>query len=318
MANPTNAPLPARCSDSLRAALTSAGLAFALLHGQPAQAEPPSLADSGKDSQEKNSGSRPTAEQICRTLAAAAAENGIPLDLFTRLIWQESRFNPNAVSPKGAQGIAQFMPGTASGRGLADPFDPLTALRESAAYLRELRTTFKGNLGLAAAAYNAGPGRVEGWLAGLRSLPPETRAYVLAITGHSVEIWNSQEPPEWQVSTGTETVDCTRLSKLITASLHAPRPALRTSPAWGPWGVQLTANWSEGRALATYERLRRSYGAVLADRLPLVLRARRPGRRGATKFIIRVSEQSRQRADTLCDRLRAAGAACAVLRNPSR
>ncbi|HEX5958053.1 MAG TPA: lytic transglycosylase domain-containing protein [Hyphomicrobiaceae bacterium] len=318
MANPTSAPLPARCRDPLRAVLTSAGLAFALLHGLPAQAEPPKLADAGKDGQDKKSGAPPTAEQICRTLAAAAAENGIPLDLFTRLIWQESRFNPNAVSPKGAQGIAQFMPQTASGRGLADPFEPLTALRESAAYLRELSTTFKGNLGLAAAAYNAGPGRVEGWLAGRRSLPEETRTYVLAITGHGVELWASQEPPQWQASTGAGTVDCTQLSKLITASLHAPRPALRTSPAWGPWGVQLAANWSEGQALAAYERLRRSYEPVLRDRLPLVLRARRPGRRGATKFIIRVSEQSRQRADELCNRLRAAGAACAVLRNPSR
>jgi soluble lytic murein transglycosylase-like protein len=90
----------------------------------------------------------------------AAAENGLPVEFFARVIWQESRFNARAVSPKGASGIAQFMPQTASWHGLADPFDPIEALRHSAAYLRELRDRF-GNLGLAAAAYNAGPGRVR-------------------------------------------------------------------------------------------------------------------------------------------------------------
>ena len=105
---------------------------------------------------------RASADDICRALAQAAVDNELPVEFFTRLIWQESRFDPSAVSSKGALGIAQFMPGTASARGLADPLEPLQALRELASYLRELRTTFRGNLGLAAAAYNAGPGRVEG------------------------------------------------------------------------------------------------------------------------------------------------------------
>jgi soluble lytic murein transglycosylase-like protein len=63
------------------------------------------------------------------------------------VIWQESRFNALAVSPKGAAGIAQFMPATASWHGLADPFDPTESLRHSAAYFRELLNRF-GNLGL--------------------------------------------------------------------------------------------------------------------------------------------------------------------------
>ena len=74
------------------------------------------------------------------------------------------------MSPKGAEGIAQFMPRTADWHGLADPFDPIEALRHSAGYLRELRDRF-GNLGLAAAAYNAGPGRVSAWLASHRPPP---------------------------------------------------------------------------------------------------------------------------------------------------
>ncbi|HEY1243824.1 MAG TPA: transglycosylase SLT domain-containing protein [Hyphomicrobiaceae bacterium] len=288
-------------------------VALALLQGHPAAAEPQGIAGAAAETQAV---ARPhtDADGICRVLVQAAADNGLPLHLFTRLIWQESRFNPSAVSPKGALGIAQFMPRTASGRGLADPLEPLTALRESASYLAELRTTFRGNLGLAMAAYNAGPGRVEAWLAGRRGLPDETRAYVLAITGHSAEAWASQEPP--LLADAPLKVDCAELRDLIAASLRA-RPLLRASPAWGPWGVQITANWSEGRALATYERLRRQYEPVLRDRLPLVLRGRLPGRRSATRYIVRVSEKSRTGADALCARLRAAGGACAVLRNPS-
>src|SRR6185312_9972076 len=104
-------------------------------------------------------------DQNCLALAKAAAVHDVPLDFFVRLIRQESNFNPNSVSHAGAQGIAQFMPGTARWRGLADPFEPLQALYESARWLSELREQF-GNLGLAAAAYNAGPRRVQDWLAG--------------------------------------------------------------------------------------------------------------------------------------------------------
>ena len=57
----------------------------------------------------------PTADDVCRTLEEAAAENGLPVEFFARVIWQESRFNAQAVSPKGASGIAQFMPQTAAG-----------------------------------------------------------------------------------------------------------------------------------------------------------------------------------------------------------
>src|ERR1041384_3059696 len=123
-------------------------------------------------------GRSPSVDEICRTRAQAAADNELPEEFFTRLIWQESRFDPRAVSPAGAQGIAQFMPQTAAMRGLINAFEPLEALRESASYLSELRTTFRGNLGLAAAVYKAGPGQVEAWLAGRRRFPGETQAYV--------------------------------------------------------------------------------------------------------------------------------------------
>src|SRR5262249_44078099 len=100
---------------------------------------------------------------LCDTLASSAHESGLPVSFFSNLIWQESRFVFRAVSPAGALGIAQFMPKTAAAIGLTNPFDPLMALPASARLLGTLFQRF-GNLGLAAAAYNAGEGRVNNWL----------------------------------------------------------------------------------------------------------------------------------------------------------
>jgi transglycosylase-like protein with SLT domain len=124
---------------------------------------------------------------LCATVASAAQENGLPISFFSNLIWQESRFVLTARSPVGAQGIAQFMPGTAKMVGLDDPFNPAKALPASARLLRGLYERY-GNLGLAAAAYNAGEGYVNRWLRG-GGLPRETRNYVLTITGVPVERW---------------------------------------------------------------------------------------------------------------------------------
>lgn len=127
-------------------------------------------------------------DQFCHALRAAAEASGIPVPFFARLIWQESRFKSDEVSHAGAQGVAQFMPGTAAEVGLDDPFDPMKALPASAKFLRKLRDDF-GNLGLAAAAYNAGPGRIQKWLARESELPRETRDYVRIITGTKAEDW---------------------------------------------------------------------------------------------------------------------------------
>jgi Transglycosylase SLT domain len=131
---------------------------------------------------------------LCGIVETAARQEGLPVNFFTRLIWRESAFHSGAVSPAGAQGVAQFMPGAASERRLADPFDPATAIPASAKLLAELAQRF-GNLGLAAAAYNAGPNALADWLAGKGALPLDTQDYVLAITGHDVEEWRSAKPP---------------------------------------------------------------------------------------------------------------------------
>ena len=104
-------------------------------------------------------------EAMCLMIESAARASDLPLEFFARVIWQESRFRSDAIGPvtrsgQRAQGIAQFMPGTANERGLLDPFNPVQALPKSAEFLAELRDQF-GKLGLAAAAYNAGPRRVQ-------------------------------------------------------------------------------------------------------------------------------------------------------------
>ncbi len=129
---------------------------------------------------------------VCTMLVTAARDNEIPPAFLARLIWQESRFDPQSVSHAGAVGIAQFMPKTASEIGLNDPYDPAEALPASARLLSKLNREF-GNLGLAAAAYNAGSGRIRDWLSNRQSLPRETQNYVRIITGNSAKDWTEEQ-----------------------------------------------------------------------------------------------------------------------------
>ena len=215
----------------------------------------------------------PTADDVCRALEQSAAENALPVEFFARVIWQESRFDARAVSPKGAEGIAQFMPSTASWHGLADPFNPVEALRHSAAYLRELLDRF-GNLGLAAAAYNAGPGRVSAWLTSHRALPAETRNYVALVTGWTADEWASSSPPEKAETTIPQGVPCTRLANLILA----PKQERQRIAAYIPrWGIQLAAHLSESTAWAIYRDRLRRFGSLIGDREPIVLHKEIPG-----------------------------------------
>ena len=129
---------------------------------------------------------------LCSAMVSVARANGLPAPFFANLIWQESGFNAKVVSPAGAQGIAQFMPKTAAEYGLTNPFDPIHALNAAGKFLNRLVAQF-GNLGLAAAAYNAGPGRVGDYVAKRRGLPEETRNYVMRITGKAADRWTSSK-----------------------------------------------------------------------------------------------------------------------------
>ena len=252
----------------------------------------------------------PSADDICRAIEQDAAENALPVEFFARVIWQESRFNALAVSRKGAQGIAQFMPATAGYRGLADPFDPIEALKNSASYLHDLKAQF-GNLGLAAAAYNAGPGRVSAFLTGHRGLPDETRNYVAIITGWTADEWASASP-QTSETTIPQGVPCARLANLILA----PKDEQQRIAAYVPrWGMQLTANWSESRAWAIYRMIQKQYTSLIGDREPIVVRSRGIGLGSAMRYNIRIADDNRRYLEKFCNKLIAAGGACVVLRN---
>ena len=111
-------------------------------------------------------------------LSRTAARYSLSPALLEALVWQESRWHNEAVSPKGAMGLTQLMPATAQALGV-DPRDPVANLEGGARYLRLMLDRFGGDVVKALAAYNAGPERVEraGGVPAIR----ETRAYVAAI-----------------------------------------------------------------------------------------------------------------------------------------
>jgi hypothetical protein len=295
--------------------LCAAVVAFAQPSGagaaQPDTAAPPSAVMPAEKGAGGKAAKPPTADDICHALEQVAAQNALPVEFFARVIWQESRFNAQAVSRKGAQGIAQFMPATAGDRGLADPFDPIAALHEAASYLGDLNKQF-GNLGLAAAGYNAGPGRVTAWLAGRRTLPGETRDYVAIVTGWTADEWASSSPPKTAETTIPQGLPCTRLAHLILAKPPEQKRIAAYVPAWG---AQLTANLSESRAWATYRMLQKRYARLIGDREPIVLRGQVPGMGRLARTMIRIGDDNRSYLENFCRKLIAAGGACVVLRN---
>lgn len=123
------------------------------------------------------------------TIKAAAAQYNVPWQLLAAQLQQESGFDPNAVSPAGAQGIAQFMPETASAYGLTDPFDPTASIYAEAHLMSDLYNQF-GSWSAALAGYNWGAGNLQTALAAngnslsgaLASAPFETQNYVAVIT----------------------------------------------------------------------------------------------------------------------------------------
>ena len=214
----------------------------------------------GEQKAAQTAGEADTREAMCLMIESAARANDLPLEFFARVIWQESRFQSDAVGPmtrsgQRAQGIAQFMPGTASERRLLDPFDPVQALPKSAEFLTELRSQF-GNLGLAAAAYNAGPRRVQEWLAGTGSMPQETRNYVVAITGSTVDDWAKAG----KAGKTPQTAPPTSCRDLMALLKRAPNPFVTQLEqhvklaAAKLWGVQLAAGFDRDKALAMYAR----------------------------------------------------------------
>jgi hypothetical protein len=199
---------------------------------------------------------------------------------------------------------------------LLDPFDPVQALPKSAEFLRELWLEF-GNLGLAAAAYNAGPRRVREWLDGTGYMPGETRNYVSAITGMTVEDWKEQRgkpaAPAPRSAPG-----CGDLMAMLrqTPSPFLDQLTQRVAHSLAqPWGVQLAAGFSRDRAMASYARALQRYDSVLKDRDPGIQSTLLRTRGSRAFYQVRIGTESRSEANALCDRLRKVGGACLVLRN---
>ncbi|MGE5206757.1 MAG: lytic transglycosylase domain-containing protein [Chlamydiota bacterium] len=118
-------------------------------------------------------------EDVSAAVNAASARHQLDSDFITSVIHAESGFNSHAVSPKGAQGLMQLMPGTASKLGVENPFDPGANVNGGTQYLRELLDYYHGDMVKTLAAYNAGPQRVARY----HGVPPyrETHAYVARI-----------------------------------------------------------------------------------------------------------------------------------------
>lgn len=120
-----------------------------------------------------------------RALAAQDAKAaGIDPTYFVNQIQAESGFNPNAISSAGAEGIAQFMPGTAAGLGI-NPYNPVQALQGAANLMASYIKQYGGSEAKALAAYNAGPGNVSSSANWESMLPLETRNYIANIMGNN-------------------------------------------------------------------------------------------------------------------------------------
>ncbi len=289
------------------------GLALVLFLGLPGGA----IAEEDEPETEADARAAFVAD-VCERIEGAAQEWNLPPAFFARLIWKESRFDPNAVSPKGASGIAQFMPGTARMRGLDDPFDPRSAIPASAHYLSDLRDEF-GNLGLAAAAYNAGPNRVRKWRAGRSGLPYETRDFVLTITGVEAVAWNAPETPDAVFELDRE---LTFLEACRQLPVRRFKPQFRyasyaTAP-WQPWGVHLTSAWTPTRALAQYARIQHRHAGLLAGKDPMVLRTVNYTRGRAPRFRVQIGQPDRKKAQAFCNQLKKQGAVCLVFKTKKR
>jgi hypothetical protein len=202
------------------------------------------------------------------------------------------------------------MPGTAKMRGLANSFDIEQALPASARYLGELKTGF-GNLGLAAAAYNAGESRVARWLKSGGFLPLETEDYVLDVMGEPADNFTDTAHAGTIRALDEKTtfsVACRKLRTLMATTVAMASINIK------PWGVQVAGNFRRAAAIRQWQRAKGRFPALLASHDPVVSRVRTPmGRRGV--YAVRIGVDDRGEANVICQKLQSVGGACVVVRD---
>ena len=180
---PSSAPAPGAFAAEL--ATATSGTAPAAPVGATAAAAPSLMSVDGASE-------LPSGTPFAAEITAAAKRHGVDPALLAGLVKQESGFNPNAVSPAGARGLTQLMPGTAASLGVSDPLDPAQALDGGAKYLREQLDRFGGDVARALGAYNAGPGAVQRH----GGVPPyaETQNYVRAVQANAADFRTAPTP----------------------------------------------------------------------------------------------------------------------------
>ncbi|RVD60325.1 lytic transglycosylase, partial [Mesorhizobium sp. M8A.F.Ca.ET.023.02.2.1] len=195
-------------------------------------------------------------------------------------------------------------------RGLADSFDINQAIPASARYLAEMKTSY-GNLGLAAAAYNAGESRVSRWLNSGGFLPMETESYVFDVMGEPVDKFTDPayagkvEPLDAKLDFA---VACRKLPVIMSRTVAMASINIK------PWGIQVAGNFRRSAAIGQWLRVRGRFPALLAGHDPVVSRVRTPiGRRGI--YAVRIGIDDRAAANVICQKLQSVGGACVVVRN---
>jgi len=250
----------------------------------------------------------------CNAIKVFSERHGLDSGFFARLIWQESRFDPNALSHANARGIAQFIPSTAKLRGLKDPYNPADALEHSAQYLAEMLKKY-GNEGMAAIGYNGGERRAEGFLAG-KGLAPETVNYVPIITGLPAEDWRDGKPKAHDMRL-SKTQDflpaCYAMAKnrRITP-LAKPKPP---APKIKPWGVQVGFAQSKKAARAAARFRTAACRGVLGREKPELIYKPHRVARNKGYFFARFGRNTKDSARQLCKAMRRQGCRCRVMEN---
>ncbi|MFN3210404.1 MAG: lytic transglycosylase domain-containing protein [Roseovarius sp.] len=248
----------------------------------------------------------------CNAIETFATRHGLDPHFFARLIWQESRFDPNALSPANARGIAQFIPSTARLRGLGDPYNPAEALDHSAHYLAEMARRY-GNLGLAAIGYNGGERRAEGLIAGTGGLARETVDYVRIITGVPYQNWTEKPVPAPDLRLSHDLpfdkacFELARNRRMTALKSYVPKVQ--------PWGIQMAFGITKEASLAKFRSQTRACAGLIGKEEPdLLFQKSRASPKGGY-FMARLGRETRDAARDDCEKFRAAGCICRIYRN---